>query len=997
MPRTLLLSLFVALCSAVMAQRHVPVTEGYRPYHEAQVRYERGDYVGARSLLLETKALSELPYQVESEADYLLAAIAYELQEADAIDQIRYHLAHYPETPHRNRLLSLIANRLFFEGKYAEAITQYGECNIEQLSPEERYPATLRLAICHAELHEYAKALIYLAVVDACSDAYRSDAVYLTAYIDYREGRLSKALPAFQGLRYDAAYGAKAALYSADIYLIQRDYDRSLQELAYAKGADSGQEDRILGSDLYELGRYGEAIAPLNRYCQTLVGDATDRTAAYRLGMAYFQTQRYTLAADFLELVTLEEDDTMAQNASLHIGLAYLELAVKSRARMAFERASAERYGISSITEQALYNYAVALHETSYSPFAESVNVFERFLNEYPSSTYAEQVNGYLVEVYMNTRSYEAALQSIEKIHQPGNAILQAKQMVLYRLGTQAFANAQFQTAIDRLTASLNVGNYDRTTTANAYYWRGEAYYRTGDYASAESNLKKYLAQAPQSAGDTYTLALYSIGYATFKQKQYTIADNWFSKFLATGLTEQPAITGDAYNRLGDCRFFVRNFADAAHCYRRAIEVNPTAGDYSLYQIAFVQGLQKDYSGKIETLNQLLSTHPTSPFVDDALYEQGRAYVQMERNAQAIASFTTLVDNYPESAIARKGACEIGLLYYQDDQYTQAIAAYKRVITDYPGSEEALQAQRDLKSIYLDLNRVQEYVDYISTQRGTVALTSNEQDSLTYAAAERTYIRGAIAEAQKSFAHYLQIYPDGDFSLNAHYHLGLIAYNQQRPVDAMTHFDRVLEFPHNKFSEEAMVWNSELYFNAKQYAKALGIYQSLRTTTASSERRLCAQVGTLRCAWMMADGEQTILTANELLNEQKLSPELAAEAHYYRAKCALALQPSQAVSDLTELAKDTRNVYGAEGKYLLAQYHYDHADYGAAESVLLDYIDVSTPHLYWLARSFVLHADVNVNLARAVEARQYLLTLQSNYHANDDIASLIENRLNAIK
>ena len=109
---------------------------------------------------------------------------------------------------------------------------------------------------------------------------------------------------------------------------------------------------------------------------------------------------------------------------------------------MAFEAAATSSFD-KQIKEVAMYNYALLIHETAFTGFGESVTIFEDFLNDFPNSQYADKVNDYLVEVYLTTKNYEAALKSINKIKHPSTKILEAKQDILFQLGTQAFANVK--------------------------------------------------------------------------------------------------------------------------------------------------------------------------------------------------------------------------------------------------------------------------------------------------------------------------------------------------------------------------------------------------------------------------------------------------------------------------------------------------------------------------------------------------------------------------
>ena len=183
-------------------------------------------------------------------------------------------------------------------------------------------------------------------------------------------------------------------------------------------------------------------------------------------------------------------------------------------------------------------------------------------------------------------------------------------------------------------------------------------------------------------------------------------------------------------------------------------------------------------------------------------------------------------------------------------------------------------------------------------------------------------------------------------------------------------------------------------YRGKDYAKALQVYKRMADRAASQEERVQALTGAMRSAWMQGDKTETVAEATALLAESKLVPELAAEAHYYRAKTLMAEgKPGVAAKDLVVLAKDTRTAYGAEAKYLLAQWYFDAGEIEKAEKEVLDYIEVSTPHAYWLARSFVLLSDIYVKMGRELDARQYLLSLQQNYQGDDDIAGMIKSRL----
>ena len=624
---------------------------------------------------------------------------------------------------------------------------------------------------------------------------------------------------------------------------------------------------------------------------------------------------------------------------------------------MAFEAAATSSFD-KQVKEAAMYNYALLIHETAFTGFGESVTIFEDFLNDFPNSKYADKVNDYLVEVYLTTKNYQAALNSIDKIKHPSTKILEAKQDILFQLGTQAFTNMELDKAVDLFSRAISLGAYNLESRNDAYFWRGESYYRQGEYNKAISDYRTYLNNTRQRNTDMYALAHYNLGYSYFKLKEYGEALNRFRQYVNLESNQQTPAYADAYNRIGDCLFHNRQFAMAEENYTRAAQLQPSAGDYSVYQKGFLLGLQKDYKGKISVMDRLIREFPESQYVDDALFEKGRSYVLLEKAAEA----------------------------------------YKSVISNYPGSEEAKVALQDLKSVYIELNDINSFAAYANSLGGNVRFEVSEQDSLTYLAAEKLFMRGDNEGARRSLTNYLQTFPQGAFSSNANFYLASIAFAKKEQEEAKRLFSLVLESGDTKFREESWARKAEIEYLDKDYAAAMESFKHLQVVAENPENKEAAKLGLMRCAELTGQPQEALLAANDLLKEPKLSPEIMSEARYVRAKAYIDLkQENKALADLKEISKDTRTIHGAEAKYLLAQLYYDNKDDKNAETVLMNFIENGTPHQYWLARGFILLADIYIRQGDDFQARQYLTSLQNNYKGDDEIAEMIEDRLGKLK
>ena len=996
MRKTLILLCMIAGCLITYGQRSYQFEAPDRLFYEAKEFFELQNYPGCIDKL-EAYKLYSVNKDLIQESDYMLAYIAFEQNREDAIEIMEAYLDKYPDTRHRNEICFLIGSAYFSDKAYMMALYWLTESDLYSLGAMQQEAYCFRMAYTFLQMERMDEARAYFMQVQQIGTTYLYASSFYLAYIDYATEKYDNAMKEFSWLRAIPEYREQSLYYIAQIHYIQDRYESVItsgEELLrlYPAGEHNDEIYRILGNAYFRQGNQTKALEFLRRYA-----DSTPypmRGELYLLGICYYNQGDFSKAIEALSGVTTKAD-ALTQNANLHLGQCYLKQGNKNNARMAFEQAATTTYD-PQIQETAMYNYALLIHETGFSGFGESVGIFENFLNTFPNSQYADKVNDYLVEVYLTTKNYESALVSINKIRNPSTKIQEAKQNVLFQLGTQAYTNQETAKAIDYLNQSIAMGAQDREAYYASYFWRGEAYYKQNEFNKAASDFQAYLTNAARQT-DTYLLASYNLGYCYFKQHNYAQAMTAFQQYINSERNTSAMSLADAYNRMGDCQFQQRQFAVAEESYQRAASLQPSAGDYALYQRGTVLGLQRDHQGKIAMMDRLIRDYPTSQYVEAALYERGRTYVVLENYNVAATSFNQILSDYPQSSFARKAGLQLGMLYYNSNQLDRAVDSYKQVIQTYPGSDEARAALQDLRSVYVDKNDVASYTAYANSLGGAVQVEVSEQDSLTYFAAERLFMRNDFEEAQRSLRNYLSLFPQGAFSSSANYYLGSIAFLRKEYAEALQRFTSVFASGDPKFREDALARKAEIEYLEKDYAAAMSSFKQLQTVAESAENRDAAKLGLMRCAQFTGQQREALQAADELLKNTRLSPEIEAEARSLRAKSYIALdEPARAEADLVILSKDTRTVYGAEGKYLLAEYYYNRNELDKAETELMDFINKGTSHQYWLARGFILLSDVFVRKGDESQARLYLTSLKNSYTGNDEIAGMIEERLNKI-
>jgi len=895
---------------------------------------------------------------IVQEINYYTNVCALKQNEERAEDQAQEYINIEKNTARVQMMNFHLAEYYFRNEKFADAVQRYEQTNIVNLSNKEIADMQFHQGYAYFNLQNFAQAKpLFNSIRSIKNDPNYIDANYYYGFLAFRDRQYSEALESFRVVENENNYSSVVPYYIAQIFYIQGKKDEAITYIQnkLQGGASSQYYDlelkQLIGHAYFEKKEYAKALPYLEDY----VGRSkmVRREDLYELSYCYYQAKNYSRSIDGFKQLS-GKDDSLSQHAMYLLGDAYLKTGQKSNARNAFLFCSAN----SSNPEQkeiSKYQYAKLSYELGYQD--EALNSLSSFIADYPNSTYNSEAKELMIDVLANTNNYKDAQAMLESLKNPSENSKRVYPRILLGRAAEMINDGRMDEADGLLTKVIG-DPYNRTVLPFAYFWKGEIGYRNNQIDTAIKYFHAYLdAGAPVSAEANPVNARYNLGYAYLRKENYKVSVTFFEPLIKAPALNTDAFSQDAYMRTADNYFMMKSYDKAKSMYDNAIKLSWPSEDYATFQIAMLAGV-KSADSKISGMNTMIRKFPKSPLVVDANMEIANTHMGNEKFREAIPYLKVVAENRENTSLVPQAYLKLGTAYYNIDNNDEALRQFKTIVERFPSSSEAEDALDNIKSIYVEQGKPDEYAAYMR-QIGK-PLSTNTEDELTWAAAEKLYDDQKVNEALNAYNNYLQRFPNGAHVVEANFNRAEIYNIKKEWNNAIPAYEAVAAQAPNQFAERSVLAAARInFFELKNYARAEAFYAQLKQITSSQELKLEAMRGLLRCQYNQQKWAEASENAKELTTAKGSSADDKTLSNMVIAKSyQVAGQYNEAINSFKSVVQLNKAALAAEARYEIANCWFLLNKFTDAEKAAFETINKSGSYDFWITKAYILLGDI---------------------------------------
>ncbi|WP_339610956.1 tetratricopeptide repeat protein [uncultured Planktosalinus sp.] len=987
--RIAFLNCFMLFSTVLFSQQSAVYTTDFAAYQEAISKYNNKQYNAAQTLFLELE--KNTPNEsLKADCAYFAANAAIRLNQQGAEQMMEDFVTRYPTSTKRNSAFQEVGTYYFEIGRYPQSLKWFEKVDESNLSYTQREQFYFQIGYAYFQTKRNAEARKYFNRIST-SKEFGSQAKYYLGYMAYEGDDYQEANQYFEGIDENDRLSENLSYYQADMNFKLGNFEEAIQlgkeQFGKSNAQEQSQLSKIIGESYFNLGQYEAAIPYLSEY-RGLRGK-WNNTDYYQLGYAYYKQNDYENAiSEFNKII--DGRNAVAQNAYYHLGDSYLKQNKKQEALNAFKNASEMNFS-AQIQEDAFYNYAKLSYEIG-NAYTSVPQVLTAFLETYPQTNNKGEIQDLLIDSYISSKNYKAALHLLENNKSFTNKL--ALQKVAFFRGLELFEEANYRDAKVHFDKSLKEPR-DASITARATFWKAESDYQLNDFEQALIGFKQFLQLPQNAATPEFKNSNYHLAYTYFKIKNYQEAINAFQQFLSKGGTDK-ILQKDANLRLADSYFVTSQYWPAMEAYNKVIAAGGVQTDYAAFQKAISYGFVDRTQTKLEELSGFENNYPNSTYRDEALYELGNTHLALNNNSQAIKAYDRLVSILPMSSYVPKALLKKGLILNNTEKYQESLTVFKTVASNYPSSPEAIQAVSSAKLIYIDLGRVNEYAQWVQTL-DFVEVADAEIDQATFEAAETKYLQND-SQAIALLENYLKDFPNGIHLLPANFYLAERYFSSGQNEKAIEKYNYVVSKERSEFSEQALVRVTQLYLEKNEFSKATPLLNRLEKEGTKPQNIIYAQSNLMKANYEAKNYAQAVIFAEKVLKDSNAEKRAINDAHSIIARSAIQTGDEQkAKNAYAEVQKTATGALAAEALYYQAYFENKDEAFKQSNTTVQKLAKDFSGYKIWGGKGLVLMAKNFYALNDAYQATYILESVLENFANFPEISEEATLELNKIK
>ena len=892
---------------------------------------------------------------VKERVDFYLLVSGLQLNEKGIVEQASDFIKAAVDPAFRQIMTYYVGVYYFRNNQPVQSLTVLETAKLANLTNAQIGEVKYILGYLYFSLGQFEKAKQPLdAVRQTVGDLYYVDANYYYGFIAFKEKNYTVALQCFEIAKSAAVYGKLIPFYNAQIFYFTGSSEKALSTALAALQAGSQYYEKplqqLVGRLLFAKNDFTGALPYLEKYVAST--KTPSHEDVYELSFCYFEQKKWNKAIEGFKRLTTGKD-SLSQNSMYLLAKAYLEIGDKSNARNAFIFC-AENNSNKLQKEVAIFSVAKLSFEEGLTN--EALKGFQEFLKQYPRSKYTQEATDLLVNTLARTSNFKEGLQLYAGIKNPSALAQKAYPSLLYGRAVELI-NDQYTNAADSLLDLLLAApkNQDQAVLAN--FWKSEMQFRKGQYSEGITYLQKYLSAPVVNAEVNLSNAYYNFGFAQMQLQQYADAIISFEKATSAVKTAAP-IFQDLVIKKADCFFMLKDFSKALTLYDQVIDRKYDADDYAYFQKSIILGASNKISEKLALLQKFVKQYPGSALIGDVYMEIANTYLASESFALAVSPLQQITSVVSLAAWHPAAYLKLGVAYFNIDKNDEALASFTSLLAKFPNTEESESSIEYIRNIFVENQKPQDFIAFM--EANGKALTETEADSLTYQAALLRYEQKDFAGTKNGISAYIDKFPNGAHILEAHFMMASIYESEKNTVSAIKYLTYLASKAPNKYATDATLQLARAYyFELHDYAKATTYYKQLADMATDEAIKKEAVRGLIRSATKQSNWTDALPAATHILEMSGAASDDKMMAHFVLAKSKqLAASLDTAVLYYKEVIASGKSEFSAEAKYQHAKILFDQNKLEDSEKVAFEQIKDFGSYEYWVTKSYLLLGDI---------------------------------------